>query len=126
MWTALLVIVAVAAVSSWLAWKRSTKVVVPVQRTAADFVVRWTCDQGHSFEANGAPGSKPCPTCGGEAYATFGCVCQNRACGYVAEMQLRYNEQVETDAMRWRPKGEWQPYEFPPKCPKCGGPMRPG
>jgi hypothetical protein len=125
-WVGLPVILAVIAVTTWLVWNKATAVPKPYERTGADFVVRWTCDKGHSFDANGAPGSKPCPTCGGPAYATFGCGCTNGACGYGAQMQLRYDAKCEPEAMRWRPTGDWQPYIFPPKCPKCGQAMRPG
>ncbi len=126
LWVSVLAIAGLAAGASWFVWTKATEAPKPFERTAADFDVTWTCDRGHSFVDKGAPGSKPCPTCGGPAYASFGCACQNGACGYTAQMQLRYNDKCETEAMRWRPSGEWQPYIFPPKCPKCGGPMRPG
>jgi len=125
-WAAIVVVAAAALISGWSAWRRATAVPIPRERTGADFVVRWTCDQGHAFETNGAPGAKSCPTCGGDAYPTFTCTCTNPKCGHVRIMQLRYNEEVRADTMRWRPDGDWQPYEFPPPCPKCGSPMRPG
>ena len=123
---ALLVIVGVVAGVSWFVWQQAMRAPQPVERSAADFVVRWTCDKGHAFDAAGAPGSQPCPTCGGPAYASFGCGCTSGACGYGAQMQLRYDDKCEPEAMRWRPAGEWVPYVFPPKCPKCGQAMRPG
>lgn len=125
MWMAGAALFIALAVGVWLGWRRATKAPVPYERTGADFVVRWTCDQGHAFEANGAPGAKKCPTCGGDAYPTFTCTCTNPRCGHVTTMQLRYNEEVKADTMRWRPDGHWQPYDFPPPCPQCASPMRP-
>lgn len=117
---------AAIATAAWFAFRRATDVPKPYERSVAEFTVRWTCDQGHAADAPGAAGPRPCPSCGRDSFATFGCACTNPACANVATMQLRYSDKLEIDAMRWRPAGEWQPYEFPPKCPKCGNPMRPG
>ncbi|MBI5864118.1 MAG: hypothetical protein HZB38_06390 [Planctomycetes bacterium] len=119
-------LVAVAAGVLWYSARKTTTTPKPRERTAADFIVAWECDKGHRTEAPGAPGARPCPTCGGESFATFTCSCTDGACGNTATMQLRYDEQSLPDDMRWRPKGDWIKYEFPPKCPKCGHDMRPG
>ena len=120
--TALLI---VAAWAVWYSVGRAMSTPVPRERTGADFSVNWKCDRGHAVEGPGAAGAKLCATCGGAMYATLTCTCSNGACGKVAIMQLRYDEQVLPAEMRWRPDGGWTKYSFPPKCTACGKAMRP-
>lgn len=110
----------------WYSLDRTTQAPVPRERTGADFIVTWKCDQGHAIDAPGATGARQCATCGGEMYATLTCSCSNETCGKTAVMQLRYDAQVLPAEMRWRPAGEWKKYDFPPRCPGCGKAMRPG
>src|SRR5262249_54571108 len=114
-----------AAWALWYSLERTMRTPVPRERTGADFVVTWKCDQGHAIEGAGGAGAKRCPTCGGEMYATLNCTCTNPACGNAAVMQLRYDANVLPAEMRWRPAGEWKKYSFPPICVNCGKAMRP-
>src|SRR5262245_58002554 len=114
-----------AAWGLWYSLNRTTRPPIPRERTAAEFVVTWKCDQGHAIDEPGAAGAKRCATCGGEMYATLTCACTNAACGRVATMQLRYDERVLPAEMRWRPDGGWTKYVFPPMCAACGKAMRP-
>lgn len=118
-------LLAAAAGALWYSLDRTTRTPAPRERSAAEFVVTWKCDQGHAADGPGAAGAKPCATCGGEMFATFVCTCTNAACGKSAAMQLRYDASVLPAEMRWRPGGEWVKYNFPPTCGTCGKAMRP-
>jgi hypothetical protein len=120
-----LALLAVAAGALWYSLDRTSRTPVPRERSAAEFVVTWKCDQGHAIDGPGATGARTCAICGGEMFATFVCTCTNAACGKTATMQLRYDATVLPAKMRWRSGGKWTQYSFPPMCPACGKAMRP-
>jgi len=65
-----LLAVFVAAASIWASywvWYRHDQD-VPAHRTPPDFRFQWLCPNGHVFEAQGAYGTLPCPTCGQPAH----------------------------------------------------------
>lgn len=95
-----------------------------LQRTIADFTLRWRCDQGHVFHAPGQLGSRPCTSCGQSAVPTDRYACPEHGAFDVLLEFSAYDDPQRPHAKRYRlPNGSWQKIADGVRCPRCGAVM---
>ncbi len=113
--------VAVTGVFAFTAWRwwRTDEVPVIASTLFEDAELDWKCDQGHTFEAQGQVGGRPCATCGEMAYPVAVYQCPTHG-SFEVKVQFQRDEQGHAHPALYRVgNGQWTAVGEGPKCPRC-------
>lgn len=116
---AAVVVTGVFALIAWR-WWRTDELPVAVSPTLfEDTELDWKCEQGHTFEAQGQVGGRPCPNCGEMAYPVTLYYCSSHG-DYEVKVQFARDEKGRARPALYRVgHGQWAPAGEGPKCPRC-------
>ena len=113
--------VAVTAVFAFSAWRwwRTDEVPVIASTLFEDAELDWKCEQGHTFQAQGQVGGRPCTSCGEMAYPFTVYQCSTHG-AYEVKVQFERDEQGRARPALYRVgHGQWTAAGEGPKCPRC-------